>query len=136
MRKKKPFECDGLTAYPQMPGLVLLPENEEETVKIIKICEKHKIPIVFRGAGTGLSGGAIPHKSGVLLVMSKLNKIIEVDPNNRIAKVQPGVRNISISKSANKFGLYYALTHQVRLHVQLVEILQKIQVEYIASNTD
>jgi len=106
--EKKPFECDGLTAYPQMPGLVLLPENEEETVKIIKICEKHKIPIVFRGAGTGLSGGAIPHKSGVLLVMSKLNKIVEIDSNNRIAKVQPGVRNISISESASKFGLYYA----------------------------
>ncbi len=106
--EKKPFECDGLTAYPQMPGLVLLPENEEETVKIIKICEKHKIPIVFRGAGTGLSGGAIPHKSGVLLVMSKLNKIIEIDSNNRIAKVQPGVRNISISEGASKFGLYYA----------------------------
>ena len=106
--EKKPFECDGLTAYPQMPGLVLLPENEEETIKIIKICEKHKIPIVFRGAGTGLSGGAIPHKSGVLLVMSKLNKIVEIDSNNRIAKVQPGVRNISISESASKFGLYYA----------------------------
>ena len=68
--------------------------------------------------------------------MSKLNKIIEIDPNNRIAKVQPGVRNISISESASNLVYIMLPTHQVRLHVRLVEILQKIQVEYIASNTD
>ena len=132
--RKKTFR-DGLTAYPQMPGLVLLPENEEETVKIIKIVKSIKFPLFFEVLNWFI-WRSHPHKSGVLLVMSKLNKIIEVDPNNRIAKVQPGLEIFLFLRVQTNLVYIMLPTHQVRLHVQLVEILQKIQVEYIASNTD
>jgi len=104
----KPYECDALTAYRQLPRLALLPSNIVEIQAIVKICKEYKIPIVARGAGTSLSGGALPHKDGILLNLAKLNKVIEIDTNNRTATVQPGVRNLAISEAANPYGLYYA----------------------------
>ncbi|MDG1162382.1 MAG: FAD-linked oxidase C-terminal domain-containing protein [Burkholderiales bacterium] len=103
-----PFECDGLSAYPQVPMIAVLPENEEQVCHVMKICNDHKVPIVFRGAGTGLSGGAIPYDRGVLLVLTKLKSIVQIDPLGRSAVVQPGVRNAAISEATKPYQLYYA----------------------------
>ena len=103
-----PYECDALTAYRQLPRLALLPGNAKEIKAIIDICRELKVPIVARGAGTSLSGGALPHAEGVLLNFAKLNKVIEIDPQNRTARVEPGVRNLAISEAAKPYGLYYA----------------------------
>ncbi len=103
-----PYECDALTAYKQLPRVALLPDTTEQIQAIVNICNELKLPIVARGAGTSLSGGAMPHADGVLLNFAKLNKVIEIDPNNRTATVQPGVRNIAISEFAKPYGLYYA----------------------------
>ncbi len=104
----KPYECDGLTAYRQIPLAVALPDNERQIQSILEICHKGRVPVVFRGAGTGLSGGALPYEHGLLLGLSKLQSILEIDPLARIARVQPGVRNIAISEAAAVHGLYYA----------------------------
>jgi glycolate oxidase len=104
----KPYECDGLSAYRQTPMIVVLPQAEEEVVKILQICHTTKTPVVARGAGTGLSGGALPHTEGILLSLAKLKRILEIDPVARIARVQPGVRNLAISEAAAPYGLYYA----------------------------
>ncbi|MBL6879575.1 MAG: FAD-binding protein [Burkholderiales bacterium] len=103
-----PFECDGLSAYPQIPMIVVLPENEDQVCQVMRICHQYKAPIVFRGAGTGLSGGAIPYDQGVLLVLSKLKRITHIDPVGRYAVVQPGVRNAAISEATKIHELYYA----------------------------
>ncbi|MES2898942.1 MAG: FAD-linked oxidase C-terminal domain-containing protein [Pseudomonadota bacterium] len=104
----RPYECDGLSAYRQMPMLVALPETEQQVVDILHICRKLRVPIVPRGAGTGLSGGATPIADGLVLSTAKLNKIITVDPYARLVRVQPGVRNLAISDAAAPHGLYYA----------------------------
>lgn len=104
----KPFECDGLSAYRNIPWLVALPKTNEEVLHILRLCHQHRIPVVPRGAGTGLSGGALPASDGLLLSLTRLNRIIEVDPANRRARVQPGVRNLAISEAAKTYGLYYA----------------------------
>ena len=91
-----PYESDGLTAYRQLPRLALLPDNHDQIKAIINICREFQLPIVARGAGTSLSGGALPHAEGVLLNLAKLNNIIEIDPNNRTARVEPGVTNLAI----------------------------------------
>jgi len=104
----RPFECDGLSAYRRLPWIVVLPETKAQIQAIMKLCHEHKIPVVARGAGTGLSGGALPHEEGVLLSLAKLNKIIAVDALACIARVQPGVTNLSISQAAAPHGLYYA----------------------------
>ncbi|MFG6665993.1 glycolate oxidase subunit GlcD [Halomonas sp. HNIBRBA4712] len=104
----RPFECDGLAAYRVLPMLVALPENLAEVEALLKSCYAFGVPVVTRGAGTGLSGGALPLEQGVLLVMSRFNKIIDVDPDARLARVQPGVRNLAISEAAAPYGLYYA----------------------------
>jgi glycolate oxidase len=104
----RPYECDGLSMYRQLPMVVVLPETEEQVVAVLKICRDLSVPVVARGAGTGLSGGAMPHAEGVLLGMAKLNRITLVDPLSRTATVQPGVRNLAISEAAAPFGLYYA----------------------------
>jgi glycolate oxidase len=104
----KPYECDALTAYRQLPRLVLVPSTVEEIQAIVKICNEFKVPIVARGAGTSLSGGAMPHKDGILLNLAKLNQVIAIDTHNRTATVQPGVRNLAISEAAEPYGLYYA----------------------------
>ncbi len=102
------FECDALTAYRELPLAAVLPENIDEVKNVIDVCRKHKTPIVTRGAGTGLSGGALPLADGVLLVMTKLNKIHKIDLVNKTVVVEPGVRNIEISEAAAKYNLYYA----------------------------
>ncbi|HTE15077.1 MAG TPA: FAD-binding protein, partial [Burkholderiales bacterium] len=91
----KPYECDGLSAYKQVPMVVALPANETEVQRVLQICHRMKVPVVPRGAGTGLSGGALPLGNGVLLSLAKLMRIIEIDPMARTAKVQPGVRNLA-----------------------------------------
>ena len=104
----KPYECDGLSAHCQVPLAVALPENEEQVRQVLGICHDGRVPVVARGAGTGLSGGAMPYAQGVTLGLSKLNRILEIDPLARSARVQPGVRNLAISEAAAPYGLYYA----------------------------
>jgi len=104
----RPYECDGLTAYRQLPMVVALPETEEQVRRILETCSAMKIPVVPRGAGTGLSGGALPPGDGVLLSMAKFMRVLRVDARARIAVVEPGVRNAAISEAAAPFGLYYA----------------------------
>jgi len=104
----RPYECDGLSAYRQLPLVVVLPRTEEQIVKILKLCYATQTPVVARGAGTGLSGGALPHAQGVLLSLAKLNQIIAIDPLARMAQVQSGVRNLAISEAVAAYGLYYA----------------------------
>ncbi|CAM3937683.1 glycolate oxidase subunit GlcD [Vreelandella rituensis] len=103
-----PFECDGLAAYRVLPMLVAMPETFEQVQTLLKRCHHLGVPVVTRGAGTGLSGGALPLEKGVLLVMSRFSKILGVDPDARLARVQPGVRNLAISEAAAPYGLYYA----------------------------
>lgn len=103
-----PYECDGLAAYRQMPLAVALPETEAQAVAVIKVCQNLEIPIVPRGAGTGLSGGAMPIAQGLVLSLAKFKKILHIDPVARTAVVQPGVRNLAISEAVAHHGLYYA----------------------------
>ena len=104
----RPYECDGLTAYRQLPMVVALPETEEQVQRILKTCSQLGVPVVPRGAGTGLSGGALPLGDGVLLSMAKFMRVLRIDPRARVAVVQPGVRNVVISEVAAPHGLYYA----------------------------
>ncbi len=104
----KPYECDALSAYQSMPLAVAIPENIKQIQAILRLCYDNNVPVVARGAGTGLSGGALPHKDGVLLSLAKLNKILSIDAESQIAVVQPGVRNLAISDAVKKLGLYYA----------------------------
>ena len=103
-----PYECDGLTAYRQRPLVVALPETEAQVAAALKACHTLDVPVVARGAGTGLSGGAMPHSMGVTLSLAKFNRIVAVDPVSRTAVVQAGVRNLAISEAAAPYGLYYA----------------------------
>jgi len=104
----RPYECDGLSAYHQVPWLVLLPETVQQVQSILGYCHQHKVPVVARGAGTGLSGGALPLANGVLLSLARFNSILDIDLDNRLARVQPGVRNLAISQAVAQHGLYYA----------------------------
>ncbi|MCD2510983.1 FAD-linked oxidase C-terminal domain-containing protein [Comamonas endophytica] len=103
-----PYECDGLTAYRQRPLVVCLPETYEQVQAVLKACHALRAPVVARGAGTGLSGGAMPHALGVVLSLAKFNRILQVDAFSRTAVVQCGVRNLAISEAAAPHGLYYA----------------------------
>lgn len=103
-----PYECDGLTAYRQQPLVVALPENENQVAAVLKACHRLDVPVVARGAGTGLSGGALPHALGVTLSLAKFNRILALDPLARTASVQCGVRNLAISEAAAVHRLYYA----------------------------
>jgi glycolate oxidase len=103
-----PYECDGLTAYRQRPLVVALPETEAQVAAVLKTCHQLGVPVVARGAGTGLSGGAMPHALGVTLSLAKFNRILKIDPVSRTAVVQCGVRNLAISEAAAPFNLYYA----------------------------
>ncbi|MFY8126257.1 MAG: FAD-linked oxidase C-terminal domain-containing protein [Hydrogenophaga sp.] len=103
-----PYECDGLTAYRQRPLAVALPETEAQVAEVLKACYERDIPVVARGAGTGLSGGAMPHAMGVTLSLAKFNRIQHIDTVSRTAVVQAGVRNLAISEAAAPHGLYYA----------------------------
>ncbi|AZV26652.1 glycolate oxidase subunit GlcD [Pseudomonas syringae] len=108
LEELKPYECDGLSAYRTTPLLVVLPRHIDEVQGVLRICHERRVPVVARGAGTGLSGGALPLEKGVLLVMARFNNILQIDPEARTARVQPGVRNLAISQAAAPFGLYYA----------------------------
>ncbi len=103
-----PYECDGLTAYRQRPLVVALPETEAQVAAVLKTCFAMGVPVVARGAGTGLSGGAMPHAMGVTLSLARFNKILKMDKRSRTAVVQCGVRNLAISEAAAPLGLYYA----------------------------
>jgi len=113
-----PYESDGLAVYRQKPALVVLPETIGQVQAIVRICRDHKVPIVARGAGTGLSGGALPLENGIILGLAKFNKILKVDKHTRTAVVQPGVRNLAISEAAAEQATW-----------------QKTPVAYIALNT-
>src|SRR5579859_6829966 len=102
------YECDGLTSHRATPGLAVLPETAEQVTEIVLACADARVPFVARGSGTGLSGGALPRTDGVLIVMSKMRRIIEIDPASRRAVVEPGVTNLAVSKAAAPYGLFYA----------------------------
>ena len=102
------YESDGLTAYRRQPFVVVLPGTVEEVRAVVRLCAAEGVPIVARGAGTGLSGGALPHEAGVLLVLARMQRVLEVNPDARTARVEPGVRNVVISEAAAPHGLYYA----------------------------
>ena len=104
----KPYECDGLSLYRTVPMVVVLPETESQVQSILKLCKNLNVPVVARGAGTGLSGGSMPHAQGVLLGLAKFNRIKSIDPQAAIAVVEPGVRNLAVSEAAGPHGLYYA----------------------------
>lgn len=105
---KRPFECDALSAYRQVPRVVVLPDSEDQVEQVVHLCKEYKVPIVSRGAGTSLSGGALPLEGGCVLSLAKFNKIKKIDPEKQIAVLEPGVRNIAISEAAKRYGLYYA----------------------------
>jgi glycolate oxidase len=103
-----PFECDALNTQRRRPEVVALPRSAEQVMAVLRACRRHGTPVVARGAGTGLSGGALPVEGGVLLVLSRLNRILEVDAARRLARVEPGVTNLEISQAAAPHALYYA----------------------------
>jgi glycolate oxidase len=103
-----PYECDGLSAYRQVPMAVALPTDEVQVAAVLAICHELEVPVVARGAGTGLSGGALPHAQGLLLSLARMQRILRMDAESRTAVVQPGVRNLAISEAASSLGLYYA----------------------------
>jgi glycolate oxidase len=105
---QRPFECDALTIYRELPVVAALPETVAQVQQVLQLCHALDVPVVARGAGTGLCGGAMPHPEGVLLVLTKLDRILQIDPLARTARVQPGVSNLSISEAAARHGLYYA----------------------------
>src|SRR5260221_12541500 len=107
-RAMRPFESDGLTAYKQLPMVVVLPETTDQVAKVLRYCHDHGIRVVPRGAGTSLSGGALPLVDGVLLGMGKFNRIREIDFANRVAGVEPGVTNLAISNAVEHESFYYA----------------------------
>lgn len=102
------YECDAMPAYRRLPLAVALPETESQVQRIVQICRRMSVPIVPRGAGTSLSGGALPIEQGIVLSLARFTQIVEVDPYGRTATVQPGVRNLAISEAAAPYGLYYA----------------------------
>lgn len=104
----KPYECDGLSAYRKVPLAVVLPQTVEQVQALMHLCAERQVPVVARGAGTGLSGGALPFEQGILLSLAKFNRILAIDPQTRTARVQPGVRNLAISEAVAEYGLYYA----------------------------
>jgi glycolate oxidase len=104
----RPYECDGLSAYRNLPLAVVIPETLDQLQDTLRLCNANNVPVVARGAGTGLSGGALPVSNGVLLSMARFKRMLDIDIQNRTARVQPGVTNLSISKAAAPHGLYYA----------------------------
>src|SRR5215468_1354695 len=107
-REMRPYESDGLTAYRQLPMLVVLPDTTAQVSAVLEFCHREGIKVVPRGAGTSLSGGALPLADGVLLGMAKFNRILEIDYDNRCVVAQPGVTNLAITKAVEPAGFYYA----------------------------
>lgn len=108
VEQMRPYECDGLSMFRRLPLAVALPQTEAQVAAVLRICHAQQVPVIARGAGTGLAGGALPQEDAVLLSLARLKSIIEIDPLARTARVQPGVRNLAISEAAAKHGLYYA----------------------------
>ena len=106
--ERRPYESDGLSAFRCLPLVVAIPETVAQVQAILRLCHELGVPVVARGAGTSLSGGALPHPQGLLLSMARFSEIVELDPERRLARVQPGVRNLSITEAAAPHGLYYA----------------------------
>jgi glycolate oxidase len=106
--QRRPFECDGLPTARAVPLVTVLPESVEQVQATVGVCRELGVPLVTRGAGTGLSCGATPLESGVLLVTSRLDRILDIDAERRLARVEPGVRNLAISDAAAEYGLFYA----------------------------
>ncbi|MDT0327442.1 FAD-linked oxidase C-terminal domain-containing protein [Nocardiopsis lambiniae] len=106
--RRRVYESDGLTRHRAVPGVVVLPTTAEQVTAVVRLCAETGVPFVPRGAGTGLSAGALPHPEGVLLSTSRMRRIIEVDPDNECAVVEPGVANLDVSRAAAPYGLYYA----------------------------
>src|ERR1700733_3579092 len=106
--ERRPYECDALTAFRELPAVVVLPRTEEEVRRVLLTCSRLQVPLVARGSGAGLSGGATPHPQGVLLSCARMNRVLGIDPQNRCARLQPGVPNLRISEAAAPYGLYYA----------------------------
>ena len=104
----RPYECDALSAYRQMPLVVVLPETVSQVAAILRYCQDHKVKVVPRGAGTSLSGGSMPVGDAILLGMGKFNRVLEIDYANRCAVVQPGVTNLGVTKAVEHEGFYYA----------------------------
>src|SRR5580693_4917915 len=102
------YECDGLTAHRCSPGLAVLPGSAAEVAEVVAACAAAGVPFVARGSGTGLSGGALPRSDGVLIVLSRMRRVLEIDPASRRAVVEPGVTNLAVSKAAEPYGLFYA----------------------------
>src|SRR5512136_859645 len=102
------YESDALTAYHTRPAAAVLPEVQEEVIETVKLCHRFNVPFVARGSGTSLSGGSLPIKDGLLIALNRMNHILRVDPQERIAVVEPGVINIDVSKAVAKHSLYYA----------------------------
>ena len=103
-----PYECDGLSAYRKVPKMVVLPETIDQCQQMVRYCQRHSIPLIARGAGTGLAGGVLPIDQGIVLSLAKFNRIKKIDPLQRLAVVEPGVRNLAITEAAAPHGLYYA----------------------------
>src|SRR6201985_1559661 len=101
------YECDGLTSHRTVPALVVLPESADEVAAVVRVCALAGVPFVARGSGTGLSGGAVPHAEGGLIVMSRMRAVLEIDPVSRRAVVEPGVTNLSVTQAASPYGLFY-----------------------------
>src|SRR5580704_3710237 len=108
LEQRRPYECDALTAVRMLPHVVVLPRTEDEVREVLLTCTRLGVPVVARGSGTGLSGGATPHPQGVLLSLARMNRVLKIDPDNRIAVLQPGVPNLKVSEAAAPYGLYYA----------------------------
>jgi glycolate oxidase len=102
------YECDGLTGYRVVPALVLLPTDAAQVAAAVRVCAAHGVPFVARGAGTGLSGGALPVAEGVVISLQRLRRVLEVDPVDRVAVLEPGVTNLDVTRAAAPHGLYYA----------------------------
>jgi glycolate oxidase len=103
-----PFESDGLTAFRARPRAVVLPETADEVVATVRLCHEARVPFVARGSGTSLSGGAVPNADGIVIALNRLNRILAIDPIDRVAVVEPGVINLDVSAAALPYGLYYA----------------------------
>ena len=102
------YESDGLTAFRTKPRAVVLPETGEEVIKVVRWCHQHGVPFVARGSGTSLSGGSLPVEEGIVIALNRLNRILEVDPVDRVAVVEPGVINLDVSRAAEQYGLHFA----------------------------
>ena len=132
---KRPFECDGLFVYKEMPRLVVMPASTEEVQKAMRLCSDHQVPVVVRGAGTGLSGGALPHPDGVLLSLTRLSRILDIDHDARLAAFS---RAFVMSRSARPATSSVCSMHPIRHHrlpARSVAMSQKTPVACTASNT-